>query len=50
MLLKLEVIQYAISLHLNMGYYHIQLSDIESNLFTIIILLGFFQKSTNGSF
>ena len=37
MLLKLEGFQYAMSLDLNMGYYHIQLSKDESNLHTIII-------------
>ena len=37
MLLKLEVFQYATSLDLNMGYYHIKLSKNSSNLCTIII-------------
>ena len=38
MLLKLEGFQYATSLYLNMGYYHIWLSKNASNLCTIIIL------------
>ena len=38
MLLKLEVFQYAMSLDLNMKYYHIQLRENASNLYTIIIL------------
>ena len=36
-LLKLEVSQYAPSLDLNVGYYHIQLTEDSSNLCTIII-------------
>ena len=38
MLLKLEGFQYATSLDLNMGYYHIRLSENASNLCTIILL------------
>ena len=37
MLLKLEGFQYATSLDLNMGYYHIWLSKNASNLCTIIL-------------
>ena len=40
MLLKLEGFQYAMLLDLNMGYYHIRLSEITSNFYTIIILWG----------
>ena len=40
MLLILEVFQYAMSLDLNMGYYHIRLSKNVSNLYTIIIPWG----------
>ena len=40
MLLKLEGFQYATSLDLNMGYYHIRLSENTSNLCTIIIMWG----------
>ena len=40
MSLKLESFQYAMSLDLNMGYYHIQLSKNASNLCTIIIPWG----------
>ena len=40
MLLKLEVFQYVTSLDLNMGYYHIQLSENASNLCTIILPWG----------
>ena len=36
MLLKLKGFQYATSLDLNMGYYHIRLSKNASNLCTII--------------
>ena len=36
MLLKLEGFQYALSLDLKMGYYHIQISKNSSNLCTII--------------
>ena len=38
MLLNLKGFQYATSLYLNMGYYHISLSDQASNLCTIILL------------
>ena len=37
MVLKLEGFQYATSFDLNMGYYHIQLSENASNLCTIIL-------------
>ena len=37
MLLELEGFQYATSLGLNVGYYHIQLSQNASNLCTIIL-------------
>ena len=37
MILNLEGFQYATSLDLNMGYYHICLSKEASNLFTIIL-------------
>ena len=40
MLLKLEGFQYAMSLDLNMGYYHIRLSKNTSNLCTIILPWG----------
>ena len=40
MLLKLEGFQYAMSLDLNMGYYHIRLSKNESKLCTIILQWG----------
>ena len=40
MLLKLEGFQYASSLDLSMGYYHIRLSENASNLCTIILLWG----------
>ena len=40
MLLKLEGFQYATSLDLNMGYYHIGLSENASNLCTIILPQG----------
>ena len=40
MLLKLEFFQYATSLYLNMGYYHIRLRKNTSNLCTIIIIWG----------
>ena len=36
-ILKLERFQYATSLDLNMGYYHIKLSEDASNLRTIIL-------------
>ena len=39
-LLKLEGFKYATSLDLKMGYYHIQLSEDASNLYTIILLWG----------
>ena len=38
MLLKFESFQYAPSLDLNMGYYHIQLSENARKLCTIILL------------
>ena len=37
MLLKIESFQYATTLDLNMGYYHIQLSKRTSNLCTTIL-------------
>ena len=37
MLLKLEVFQYSTSLDLNIGYYHIQLSENASNLCMVIL-------------
>ena len=37
MLLKLEGFQYAVSLDLNMGYYHIRLRKNASELCTIIL-------------
>ena len=37
MLLKLEGFQYAASLDLNIGYYHIWLSENASNLCTIVL-------------
>ena len=40
MLLKLEDFQYAMSLDLNMGYYHIQLIKNASNLCIIILPWG----------
>ena len=40
MLLKLEGFQYATSLDLNMGYYHIRLIQNASNLCTIILPWG----------
>ena len=39
-LLELEGFRYAMLLDLNMGYYHIQLSENASNLCTIIIPQG----------
>ena len=39
-LLKLEVFKYAISLDLNMGYYHIKLTEYASKLCTIILPWG----------
>ena len=38
MLLKLEGFKYATPIDLNMGYYHIRLSENANNLYTIIIL------------
>ena len=50
MLLKLEGFKYAMSLDLNMGYYHIQLSNNTSNLCKIIIPREIsLQISTNGN-
>ena len=43
MVLKLEVFQYATSLDLNMGYYHIQISKNASNLCVIILTGGKYQ-------
>ena len=40
MLLNLDGFQYTTSLNLNMGYYHIPLSNQDSNLCTIILLWG----------
>ena len=40
MLLNLEGFQYATSLYLNMGYYHIRISKNASNLCMIILLWG----------
>ena len=40
MLLKWEGFQYAMSLDLNMGYYHIRLTEDASNLCTIILPWG----------
>ena len=37
MLLKLEGLQYVKSLDLDMGYYHIQITEDASNLCTIIL-------------
>ena len=37
MLLKLESFQYSTSFDLNIGYYHIQLSENASNIFTIML-------------
>ena len=39
-LLNLEGFQYAMSLDLNLGYYHIRLSKQASNLFNIILSWG----------
>ena len=44
MLLKLEGFKYTTSLDLNMGYYHIRLSDQASNLCTIILPWGKYGK------
>ena len=47
-LFKLDSVQYATSLDLNLGYYHIGLSKNTSNLYTIILLWGkSIQASTN---
>ena len=40
LLLKLEGFQYAKSLDLNMGYYHIELSPFSRELCTIVLLWG----------
>ena len=40
MLLELDGFQYATSLDLNMGYYHIRISKNASNLYTIILPWG----------
>ena len=40
MLLNLEGFQYAVSVYLNMGYYHIRISDQAINLCTIILPSG----------
>ena len=37
MLLNIEGFKYALSLYLNMGYYHIRLSEQDSNICTIIL-------------
>ena len=42
-LLKLEGFHYATSLDLNMGYYHIQISENASNLCKIILPWGNFR-------
>ena len=51
MLLKLEDFKCAASLDLNMGYYHIRLSENESNLCMIIFPMVKISllTSTNGS-
>ena len=43
MLLKLEGFQYATSLDLNMGYYHIRISKNVTNVCTIIFQWGKYQ-------
>ena len=43
MLLKIEGFQYATSIYLNMGYYHIRLRKNSSNLCTVIIPWGKYQ-------
>ena len=50
MLLKSEGFQYATSLDLNMGHYHILINDNESNLFTLILSWGkyFYRKPPMG--
>ena len=40
LLLKLEGFQYATSLDLNMGYYHIELSPDSKRLYAIVLLWG----------
>ena len=40
LLLKLEGFQYATSLDLNMGYYHIELSPMSQKLCTIVLPFG----------
>ena len=40
MILKLEGFQYATSISLNTGYYHIQIRNNASNLCTIILYWG----------
>ena len=40
MLLKLEGFKYAMSLDLNMGYYHIQIIENTSNLCMVILPWG----------
>ena len=42
-ILNLEGFQYATSLNLNMGYYHIRVSKQDSNLCTIILPWGKYQ-------
>ena len=42
-LLKSEGFQYAMSLDLNMGYYHIRLGENSSNLYTINLPWGEYQ-------
>jgi len=39
----LEGFSYAMSLHLNMGYYHIRLSDEASDMCTIVTKFGLFK-------
>ena len=43
MLLKLECFQYATSLYLKMGYYHIHVSEQTGNLCTFILTWGKYQ-------
>jgi hypothetical protein len=40
LLIKLEGFQYAISLDLNMGYYHIELTLFSKQLYTIVTSFG----------
>ena len=49
-LLKLEGFKYATSLDLNIGYYHIRISEEDSNRCTITLSLGKVpvQTPTNG--